>query len=369
MIRLSALTVWSNPVVKDRLSWYYAVMRDHKPAKFLICKKIPSHANLREASEDELWQEHARLSREFRMLKARVAGEDFDLDRMAIPATNFLDLKAELLARLLNHCTYCEWRCKVDRAHGSRKGACRMDSTTRVATWFHHYGEEPPLVGVGGSGTIFFSGCMFRCVFCQNWDISQFPLAGVEVDGRKLALIMKNLREEGALNINFVGGEPTPNLHTIVDGMRELDINVPMLWNSDMYGTPEFMKILVDVIDIWLPDFKYGNDKCALRLSKVVRYFNTVARNHRIAHENGDMIIRHLVLPNHLECCTKVVLRWIAENCPRALVNVMDQYRPDYRVLEEPEKYRDIARRLRPDEIEQAYRYAEGLSLIYEPVS
>jgi putative pyruvate formate lyase activating enzyme len=210
---------------------------------------------------------------------------------------------------------------------------------------------------------------VFRCVFCQNWDISQSPANGAPVDGRKLALIMKELQEEGAHNINLVGGEPTPNLHTIVDALKHLDASVAILWNSDMYTSLQALTILADVVDIWLPDFKYGNDRCALGLSKTVRYFETVARNHIIASRNGDMIIRHLVLPNHLECCTKPVLSWISENCPRALVNIMDQYHPDYLVASEPEKYPGLARHPSTYEMESAYRYAEDLGIAYRQVS
>lgn len=321
------------------------------------------------ASEEDLWLEHERLSPIFKDLRTRISDGEIKLTERTHSTRSFLDLKVALLNRMLTHCNFCEWNCKVDRVKGLRKGACHMDATTRLATWFRHFGEEAPLVGTSGSGTIFFAGCMFRCAFCQNWDISQYPLNGVPADGRRLALIMSSLKEEGAHNINLVGGEPTPNLHTILDGMRYLEDNIAMLWNSDMYASVPAMKILADVIDIWLPDFKYGNDKCALRLSKVPRYFQTAARNHSIAHENGDMIIRHLVLPNHIKCCTKPVLRWIAENCPHALVNIMDQYRPDYQVLSDPEKYADIARRPTVEEIATAYEYASELGIIYEPVS
>jgi putative pyruvate formate lyase activating enzyme len=129
------------------------------------------------------------------------------------------------------------------------------------------------------------------------------------------------------------------------------------------------MNVLADLIDIWLPDFKYGNDKCALRLSRVPRYFEVAARNHEFAHLNGDMIIRHLVMPNHTKCCTKPVLRWISEHCPRALVNIMNQYHPDYRVPTEPSAYSDIARRPTNEEMREAYDYADTLGLVYSPVS
>jgi putative pyruvate formate lyase activating enzyme len=343
-------------------------MSGQRPAKFLVCKSIPCGIDLESASNQALWLEHERLSADFRRLHSRIAEGEAKLDA-GNPHQSFLDLKYALLMRMLTHCNFCEWNCRVDRVEGMRKGACRMDATTQVATWFRHFGEEAPLVGDRGSGTIFFTGCVFRCVFCQNWDISQSPANGAPVDGRRLAQIMNELREEGAHNINLVGGEPTPNLHTIVDALRHLDRSIAMLWNSDMYLSLQAMKILVDVVDIWLPDFKYGNDRCALRLSKVMKYFDTVARNHRIASDNGDMIIRHLVLPGHVECCTKPVLVWISRNCPRVLVNIMDQYHPEYLVLAEPEKYPSLMRRPSAAEMEEAYAYAEKLGLIYRQVS
>jgi putative pyruvate formate lyase activating enzyme len=368
MLRPDAISCWKDPEVRDRLRWYHRVSTDQRPAKFLICKSIPTDLSLETADEERLWAEHERMAEEFRTVFEKVS-EDSELGNLHPPMRSYLDLKAELLHRMLKHCAFCEWRCRVDRVGGKKKGACHMDATTRVATWFHHFGEEAPLVGAGGSGTIFFAGCVFRCVFCQNWDISQYPLNGETVGGEELAGIMGTLRSEGVANINFVGGEPTPQLHTIVDGMGFLRRNVPMLWNSDMYLTPEAMRILVDLIDIWLPDFKYGNDKCALRLSRAMRYVEVTRRNHRLAHENGDMIIRHLVMPNHVECCTKPVLKWVAENCPRCLVNIMDQYRPDYRVREEPERYKDLDRSPSWDEIAEARRYAEGLGIVWRQVS
>ena len=180
---------------------------------------------------------------------------------------------------------------------------------------------------------------------------------------------MKSLGTDGVLNINFVGGEPTPNLHTIVEAMNQLDLNVPMLWNSNMYCSEEAMHILADLIDIWLPDFKYGNNKCAIRLSRVPRYFEVVSRNHELAQSRGDMIIRHLVMPNHFECCTRTVLRWVSEHCPRALVNIMGQYHPDYRVHAERSAYSYIARRPTAEEMRAAYDYADSLGLVYSPVS
>jgi len=285
------------------------------------------------------------------------------------PVFSFLDLKVELLKRILRNCVFCEWQCRVDRVEGRRKGACHVGSEARVASFFLHQGEEPPLVDRHGSGTIFFASCTFRCPFCQNFDISQDPDAGAPVSPGGLSLLIKSLRADGAANINLVGGEPTPNLHVIAEALNLTTVNVPILWNSNMYLTPEAMEILEDLVDIWLPDFKWGNDRCALRYSKIMRYFEVVSRNHTTAYGNGDMIIRHLVMPGHLECCTKPVLDWIADNCPRALVNVMGQYRPEHLVLREPDRYREIARRPRLEEVVAAQDYAKALGLVWEPVS
>lgn len=369
-LRPDARLVWENEEVSKRLSWYRSVMNDEKPARFLICKRIRAPGDITAMSTKELWGLHSELSSEFFEVLAAIERGEATLSDFDVPETSFLDVKVELVKRMLRKCVFCERRCGVDRASGN-VGFCRLDETARVASWFHHWGEEAPLIGRGGSGTIFFSSCNFRCVFCQNWDISTNPLSGIEVDPPTLAKMAEVLRKEGAANINYVGGEPTPNLHVIVESLKYLNVNVPLLWNSNMYCSTETMAILAELIDIWLPDFKYGNDECAMRLSAAPKYFEIVTRNHKMAYEasSGNMIIRHLVLPGHIECCTKPVLEWIAKNTPHALVNVMRQYRPEHLVLKHPERYPDVARRVSRAEMKEAYDYAKSLGLLYEPVS
>ncbi len=365
VVRPDAVTVWRNKEVIERLSHYYKVMKNEKPAKYRVVKRVPIEENLDELSYDELWKLHEEKSKEFREFYNKIVEENKDIDKIPIPEKSFLDLKIKLVNIMVSKCILCEWRCSVNRLKGE-KGRCGLDWRTRVASAFLHLGEEAPLVP---SGTIFFTGCSFKCVFCQNWDISTRPENGDEVSPEELAQIAIKLRRMGARNINYVGGNPDQQLHTIIESLKYMDINVPLLWNSNFYMSIESMKILVDVIDIWLPDFKYGNDNCALRLSKVVKYFEIVSRNHLIAYEHGDMIIRHLVLPNHIECCTRPVLEWIAKHCPRALVNIMEQYRPEHLVLLNPEKYPDISRRPTSEEMREAYKIAKDLGLCYEPVS
>ncbi len=372
-IRPDAITVWENYEVRRRLDWYYRVMIDEAPAKFLIAQRIecpPDESKrLERMSLENLWQIHDAMAREqFSRWRDAVKG-NLTLEevlREKKPACNYIDVKTEILNRIIRRCTLCERRCGIDRT--KQIGVCRLDEKTYVHSWFHHLGEEAPLVP---SGTIFYGGCNFRCVFCQNYDISQEqPRLGTVVTPRELALMQKELRIHGARNINHVGGEPTPSMHTIVASFNFLDVNVPQLWNSNMYLSVEAMKIIVDLIDIWLPDFKYGNNRCAMRLSAVPRYFETVTRNLLIASKNGDMIIRHLVLPGHVECCTKPVLKWIASNLDREkiLVNIMDQYRPEYMVLKYPRQWSSLRRRIRREEIVEAYSYAEKLGLLFEPV-
>ena len=226
----------------------------------------------------------------------------------------------------------------------------------------YHFYPQSQILSIGSYG------CNFKCQFCQNYDISQDPYNGIDVDGRTLSGMMKVLNNDRCLNINLVGGEPTPNLHTILEALSRLDENIPILWNSNMYMSEETMKLILDVVDIWLPDFKYGNDECALRLSAASNYFKVVTRNHLLAKED-DIIIRHLVLPNHLECCTYPVLEWLARNLKDKLVNIMGQYRPEHIVARLPHRFPDIARRPYLSEMEKAMSYAKSLGLIYEPVS
>ena len=379
MLRPDAYLVWENSEVRRRLSWYRSVMLDETPAKFMVVKSIRAPPNITELDDEKLWQIHEELHEEAEELFKEMYGTGVDEERLKPASPSYLDLKIELARRILRRCRFCEWRCGVDRISGER-GVCGLTNKAYVASFFHHHGEEAPLIGTegqGGSGTIFFVSCNLHCVFCQNWDISHprgsLEDAGIEVDAVKLALIAKRLRLEGAANINYVGGDPTPNTWIIIESLKDLDVNTPILWNSNMYLSVESMKLLLDLVDIWLPDFKYWNDECAERLSNVrgkLGYREVVTRNHLLAANHGDMIIRHLVLPNHLECDTKPILRWIAENIrEKVLVNIMGQYRPEYLVLKDPEKYADVARRPSGEEMEEAYHYADELGIVYRPVS
>jgi putative pyruvate formate lyase activating enzyme len=267
--------------------------------------------------------------------------------------TSLLKVKAEIAHRMLHHCEFCERRCGVERP--AEAGDCGVKEA-KISSEFGHIGEESVLVP---SHTIFFEGCNFHCIYCQNWDISQVKGSGKWIPPQKLAKIIehRNLR-----NMNFVGGDPIPNTHYILDVLIECNAKIPVVWNSNMYMTEKVLNLLDGVVDVYLTDFKYGNNECAKELSKVKNYFEIITRNHLIAEKNANLIIRHLVLPSHIECCTYPIIKWISKNLDNPAVNVMFQYRPEYNAMENSR----IDRYLTYEEQDKALEIAEefGISLV-----
>ena len=267
--------------------------------------------------------------------------------------TSLLDLKVAIASRMLDSCQMCERRCGSARS-GGLKGRCGV-LEARISSEFLHFGEEPELVP---SYTIFFAGCTFECVFCQNSDISQCPGGGERFSPEVIVELISR-KGSTARNVNWVGGDPTSNLAYILEVLAHSDTRLAQVWNSNMYLTPWAMDILDGVVDVYLTDLKYGNNACGKRFSKVERYWDVITRNHLLARSQSELIIRHLVLPNHVECCSKPVLDWIAANLENVRVNVMGQYRPMYRASEYP----DIAVQLKTIEFLEAKEHARSLGL------
>ena len=364
LVRPDSVRVWKNPETLRRLSRYRAIIDQERIAKYLIAKKFAFEGDLSQPTQ-ELWELHSQSSTEFREYVTKVDKNEIELSEEHSPSTSFLDLKIELANRILADCHFCERRCGADRTQ-DEKGWCKLGSESRISSAFLHTGEEAPLVP---SGTIFFSSCCFGCVFCQNDDISTNPNSGHVASSEGVAAVAEGLYRDGALNINYVGGDPIPNTHTILGSLPHQQSNVTQLWNSNLYCSVETMHLLADVFDVWLPDFKYGNNECGERLSGVQNYFDIVSRNHLMAYNSGEVIIRHLVMPNHLECCTIPILEWVAENMPNCIVNIMGQYRPEHRVRREQDKFPDINRRVRPQEMQIARTKADELGICWRPVN
>ena len=370
--------ILKNERIRSALKNYFGVMSDQRLSISKAASMIEADGS---GDIDALWSEHESTRKEFQDLYREILerssfGKSFfnknpkDLSpgpkgistqrniNFTInkkPSFSYLDLKVMIAEKLLEDCVLCENLCHVDRR--SERGVCGVGSA-RVASEFMHMGEESQLVP---SHTIFFTGCSFKCVYCQNWDISQHPGGGMSIPEEEIAAIIDKRRRQGSRNVNFVGGEPTPNLPYILKTMKLTQENIPVVWNSNFYMSEESMKLLDGFADLFLTDFKYGNDDCALRLSGIKNYWKTVTRNHKMAWNAGDMIIRHLVLPNHVECCSKPILRWISRNIGlNVVLNIMDQYRPVYMALE----HEDISRFPSTREFQDVYDYAEDLGFV-----
>jgi putative pyruvate formate lyase activating enzyme len=333
--------------LKVALPDYYAVMINKQLSRCQIASMIKAE-NIND--DTSLWKEHENLRKEF----SHIYQEQSSITELK-PSFSYLDLKMKIAELMFHHCQICEKACKIDRSH--EKGECGVNDPL-IASEFFHLGEELPLVP---SHTIFFSGCNFRCVYCQNWDMSQQPAMGTNLSEKKLAERIDKRRVEGSRNVNFVGGDPTPNLPYILRTMHMVKENIPVVWNSNMYLSSEAIKILDGFTDLYLTDFKYGNNQCAYRLSGVSNYMEIVGRNHKMAWQAGEMIIRHLVLPNHVECCSKPILRWINKNIGNEVViNIMGQYHPVYLAM----RYPDISRLPLNREIGEVLNYAKDLGFI-----
>jgi len=299
------------------LDRYRSILEGEIKPYYLQAKEQRASEDYYELDQEELWSEIDEFRR-----------------KNKVPP---LDLKIELAKEMIKRCDLCERGCGVNRKK-DEKGYCQVKES-KISSEFLHMGEEKELVP---SHTVFFAGCNFGCVFCQNYEISQLN-QGREIPSEILA---KKIESGGGKNVNWVGGDPTPNLTYILEVLKKMNKPVPQIWNSNMYLSEKCMKLLSQLMDVYLTDFKYGNDECARKLSDVEDYTFILRRNHLIAEKTGDLIIRHLVLPGHLECCTKPLLEWIDSNLENPKLNIMTQYRPVWQA----DEYTQINRYLNREE-------------------
>ncbi|MBE8539634.1 radical SAM protein [Geoglobus acetivorans] len=319
------------------LERYAEINAGNLPAKFQIAKRIPADKT------DSLYDAHRDLKKEFLKCWKKV---DASILEEKPADYSFLHLKVDLLNEMLKECVFCQRKCRVNRYE--RRGYCKTGAESYYSSEFLHFGEEPELVP---SHTIFFNRCTFSCVFCQNWDI--VCRDDTPVNPKELAYLIDIRRRQGSRNVNFVGGNPDQHAHTILEVLIHVNSSLPVVWNSNMYHSVELAGVIEDVIDLWLGDFKYGNDDCAAKYSNAGNYFETVTGNFLRAKKHGELLIRHLVMPGHVECCTERIVKWVSKNLGRdTRFNLMFQYWPAYRANEFPE----ISRRLNRGEIKQAIK-------------
>lgn len=266
---------------------------------------------------------------------------------------------------VLKECTLCPRECRVDRTSGER-GFCRTGDKPFVSSWGPHFGEERPLVGRFGSGTIFFGNCNLGCLFCQNYSISHLG-EGIEISFEKLAGIMLGLQHSGCHNINFV--TPTHQMPMILRALHiasEKGLNIPVVYNCGGYESLRSIKLLDCVVDIYMPDFKYFDPEMASRYSDARDYPEVVVAAIKEMHRQvGDLIIksgvalrgllvRHLVLPEGI-AGTAGVVKFIAEEISKnTYINIMDQYHPCFKAFNNPPLNRRITGREYSDAIRLA---------------
>lgn len=295
----------------------------------------------------------------------------FHPDYINLYKTGQLFERIDKAQKLLKECLVCPRRCKVNRLE-NKMGVCKVGRLPKVSSYHPHFGEESPLVGTHGSGTIFITSCNLGCVFCQNYDISHLG-EGYEIFSERFAQMMLELQNLGCHNINFV--TPTHVVPQILEALPvaiKNGLKVPLVYNTGGYDCVETLRLLEGVFDIYMPDFKFYDSEVAAKFCKAKDYPQVAAKAIREMHRQvGDLVIneqgiaerglivRHLVMPNGL-AGTRGIMQFLAKNVSKdTYVNIMDQYRPRGLAF----KYQEINRCISVEEFENALQIAreEGI--------
>ncbi|MEM5790819.1 MAG: radical SAM protein [Candidatus Aenigmatarchaeota archaeon] len=355
LIRPDCVHALEDQLVKKILPRYIKVVKNELPSRFQIAKRIVFEFD-ESLSEEELWKEHEKLMEKFYEIKEVIDKGKLKIEDLEVPRFSLLDLKIILTKDILKSCELCERKCHANRLEDGL-GFCKVGNQCLISSEQVHLGEESFYTP---SHTIFFWSCNMQCVFCQNYTMSFRLEPGIPVTPEFLAKKIEKRRKKGCRNVNFVGSEPTPFLLWILEALKYCKVNVPTLWNSNMFMSEKTMQILDGIVDVYLTDFKFGPGKCSEYLTKVKNYWNVVTRNHLIAVKQTEVTVRHLILPNHIECCSFPIIRWIAKNIKdKCLLNLMDQYFPYYLA----EYYPEINRRITEEEYHRVLDEAGKLEL------
>jgi putative pyruvate formate lyase activating enzyme len=282
-----------------------------------------------------------------------------------------LDKIIEKTFGMLKSCCICPRKCKVNRLK-DQKGFCKTGLKPKVCSFMPHHGEEPPISGTRGSGTIFFSHCNMACVYCQNYEFSQLG-KGRELEFEELADLMLELQKSGCHNINLV--TPTHVMPQILKALKiaiAKGLKIPLVYNTSGYELSEILKLLDGIVDIYLPDMRYADSDAASRFSSAADYpehnreavkemyrqVGTAAIDREGVIKRG-LVIRHLVLPNHI-AGTEKIMKFIAKEISKdTYISLMSQYSPYYKACE----FKEISRRITPEEYKEAERIMHAFGL------
>ena len=291
---------------------------------------------------------------------------------LALEKEGELSKRVKELFSVYESCHLCPRDCQVNRMEG-QTGKCQATSRVKVSSAQAHFGEERPLVGQRGSGTIFFSNCNLRCVFCQNYQIS-IEGEGIEISDQRLAETMIKIQNVGCHNINLV--TPTHYLPNIVSAVQKaipLGLRIPLVYNTSSYENPATLKLLDGIVDIYLPDCKYMNPAHAAKYSSEAYNYPHYAKMalKEMFRQVGDLVVdrrgiavrgiilRHLIMPNRISGSERF-LKFVAENLSKnTYLNLMRQYRPEHKAFDYPE----IARRITRKEYEEVLNWAKKYGL------
>lgn len=266
--------------------------------------------------------------------------------------------RANIARAMLEDCHFCAHHCGVNRLN-ARAGLCHAGDETRFFMAQTEVSDEMELIP---TFAVALSGCDLRCDFCITGGPSWNPNAGTALGATEMAERAMQALEEGAQTVMILGGEPTIHLHAALELVAALPDSAKLVWKTNAHGSAQARELLDGMFDVWLADFKFGNDDCARRLAKVSNYTSVVRENLIWAREQSELIVRHLLMPGHVDCCWNRVAVWLASELPGVKVNLRSGFWPAWRAARHPELRGTVS----ADESKRAFEIAKacGLSLI-----
>lgn len=261
--------------------------------------------------------------------------------------------RAKLARKALNNCGLCPRDCGVDRTSGE-KGYCQLDDTVRCFREMLYYGEESE---IAPSHQIHLAGCNLKCVYCLVAQWNGQPFAAGKIDYDDIAKKITFRQSQGAKTLSFLGGEPSVNLHGVLELLGRVNSKFKVVWNSNMYYNDLVHELITGIVDVYLADFKCGNNECARVLLGADNYIEIVKKNILKAARHADVIVRHVLIPGHKKCCLEPILQWLATEIPDVKLSLRNNYVPPAQAAAAPMTY------LKPEEFQNAVGMAKNIGL------
>jgi len=277
------------------------------------------------------------------------------IEPVNIPRSTVARERANIARAVLAECRLCAHDCGVDRLMGAA-GICHAGAEARIFSAQTEVSDELELIP---TYAIALSGCDLRCDFCITGSPSWNARLGETISFEEISARAKNALAKGARTVMILGGEPTVHLHTALEIVAALPDNAKLVWKTNAHGSALARKLLDGMFDVWLADYKFGNDACAQRLAKVADYNRVVRENLIWANEHSELIVRHLLMPGHIECCWRLVAEWLAENLPGVKVNLRSGFWPAWHAARHSELRGTVSK----DESQNAHQIASNLNL------